>query len=405
MMTIWYVSKYASPPGSQGGMRGISLAKEFCKAGHQAILITSRANHLASFRTSEWKALGVGFKISQVGNVAMVCHQTLKYRRTSSLLRVLSWIHFELGLLRIPVRNIAPPSHIICSSLSLLTILNCYRLSKKHNAKLIFEIRDIWPLTLQTEWGLSNRHIIVKLLRCIERFGYQKSNLIVGTMPNLIEHVGGITESHAKVVCVPLGLDEDAIKSALSLDNRREHSGLFRVGYFGSVGRTNSLEFILRAAQEIGPEGGFQFDFWGTGDLLGQFAQKYSELPNVKFHGAVPRQKLFQEASNSDIFVLATEESKEFHYGQSLNKLLEYMLIGRPVIAAFSGYRSMLNEAGSGLYTPSGDIDSFVRALIRVRNFSDKKRENLGRKGRSWALNHRTYDQLARIYLDELLAL
>ena len=51
--------------------------------------------------------------------------------------------------------------------------------------KLVFEVRDIWPLTLTEEGGFSSLNPLIIILRAIELVGYRFSDLVVGTMPGL----------------------------------------------------------------------------------------------------------------------------------------------------------------------------------------------------------------------------
>ena len=48
-------------------------------------------------------------------------------------------------------------------------------------------------------------------------------------------------------------------------------------------------------------------------------------------------------------FCIYLQKSKVWDYGQSMNKIVDYMMAGKPVVASYSGYPSMLNEAGSGI--------------------------------------------------------
>ena len=90
----------------------------------------------------------------------------------------------------------------------MLSILNAL-LFKSRNSKIIFEIRDIWPLTLVEEGGYSKSNLAVKFLGFVERIGYIKSDFIVGTMPNLKSHVDDIVnQKTVKVGFVPFGYKE-----------------------------------------------------------------------------------------------------------------------------------------------------------------------------------------------------
>ena len=85
------------------------------------------------------------------------------------------------------------------------------------NTHEIFEIRDIWPLTLTEEGGFSKFNPLIFGLGFIEKLGYKYSDIIVGTMPNLEEHVAEVIGYKRKVSCVPMGLDINKIDDILPL--------------------------------------------------------------------------------------------------------------------------------------------------------------------------------------------
>jgi glycosyltransferase involved in cell wall biosynthesis len=400
--SIWFISKYASPPHSRGGQRGISLAKEFARAGHRAAVITSTSNHFAIFEKDQWVRIERGFSKASFDGVTMLAHATYAYRKTASARRILSWVHFEWGLLRLPTRHLPEPTHIIVSSLSLLSILNGYRLARKFRAKLVFEIRDIWPLTLQTESGLSHKNPLVALVAVIESFGYRNSDVVVGTMPNLEEHVHSVSGTKPRVETIPLGIDEDLMRLVPQYVPPPRDQSHTIVGYSGSIGRANSLDVLLEAATQLGPNRNLEFHFWGGGDLVESYRERYEGQSHIHFHGHVERTVLFQEVSKSHLLFLATNNSLRWRYGQSLNKMVEYMVMGRPIIASYSGYPSMLSEAECGVYVPSGDSKALAQALLDFCSRPRKELERLGRKGRKWVFSHRRYDQLSKEYLQIL---
>ena len=378
--SIWFISKYASPPHSRGGQRGISLAQAFVRQGHHATVIASSSNHFATFESSDWTRAGVGFRTAEFSGVKMLIHVSLPYQRTSSLPRILSWVHFEWGLLRLPTGRLQPPTHIIISSLSLLSVINAYRLSRKFNAKLIFEVRDIWPLTAELELDLSQKNYAMRVLGWIERFGYTRADVVVGTMPNLVEHVVGEVGEVTRVETVPLGIDDDLAELTQRYEPPAKSDGTMVVGYAGSIGRTNSVEILLFAAKQLGPEQGIRFEIWGSGERLKDLRKDFSDQPHIRFRGHIERRGLFSELSRAHLLCLATDDSALWKYGQSLNKLVEYMLVGRPIIAAYSGFPSMINEAKCGTFVPLGDPSSLIKAILHYRDMSVPERKKIDRK-------------------------
>ena len=75
------------------------------------------------------------------------------------------------------------------------------------------------------------------------------------------------------------------------------------------------------------------------------------------------------------------------------------MLSAKPVLASYSGFPSMLNEAGCGSFIPAGDVSALCREIERYQSMSDSERQDLGNSGRSWILRNRKFSDLANEYV------
>jgi len=202
-MNIWCISKYAAPPKyNKMPARLFEFTKEFNKLGFNARLITSDSNHLAKFPNTIDRYVD---EVIEAVPVRWV--KTRKYGKTASIDRVLSWLDFEWKLFYMPTDEFESPDVVLISSLSIFTILYGYYLKRKYNSLLVFEIRDIWPLTMTEEGGFSRWHPLVLLIGMVEKFGYKKADLIVGTMPKLDLHVEKILGYKKPFHCSPMGFN------------------------------------------------------------------------------------------------------------------------------------------------------------------------------------------------------
>ena len=176
---IWYISKYVAPSyATKVGSRGFLILVSLSKFGHKCTLITSDSNHLISAPVFK------GSKMTEtVDGVCVHWLKTLKYNGARSFGRMLSWLDFEWQLYRMSKKNLDAPDIVIVSSLSLLTILNGLWLRKKFKCKLIFEVRDIWPMVLVASGGISSKNPLVFFLAWLERLGYENADKVIGTMP------------------------------------------------------------------------------------------------------------------------------------------------------------------------------------------------------------------------------
>lgn len=400
-MNIWIISKYASSKEVGFESRIFALARRFVKIGNAVKVITSDSNHFGIY--PQYKKI---YNFEKFDGIEVLRIKTFKYKKTASLRRILSWIDFEWKLFFAPVRKIQKPDIIIVSSLSLITILNGIRLKRKYKAKLVFEIRDIWPLTMVEEGGYKNSNPFVKILGGIEKYGYKQSDLIVGTMPNLKEHVENVTGiSNWNCVCVPFGFDTD-FYTCLKVDPEyfaqkyRIPSNKFIIGYAGSIGITNGLDSFIECAKKMSNDNRIIFALLGDGDSKANYIKETNGLENIFFIPKVKREEVASFLALCNILYFSSLKSRIWEYGWSPNKLIDYMMAEKPVLASYSGYQSMINEAGSGFFIPAEDTDAIKSKLEEILLINSRDLTLMGKNGKNWIVNNRDWDVVTKNYND-----
>ena len=400
--TVWYVSKYniLPSPGNAVGSRGFRIMVELARRGHRTVVVTSDSNHLAaSGRESDRP-----YDAEDIEGVTVATVRTLKVTRARSWRRAASWLDFEWRLFRMPVQELPRPDAVIVSSLSLLTILNGFALRRRFGARLVFEVRDIWPLTLTEEGGFSRWNPLVMALAVVERWGYRSSDAIVGTMPNLGEHVAEVLGEPRDVACIPMGVTDQHLAEGDELPEQYvDHlsDGRFKIVYAGTLGITNALQTLMECAQMAhdAGENGLHFVVVGDGDVKDQLVREYGDLPNLTFLAKVPKAQVPTLLAWSDLLYFSVHESNVWKYGQSLNKLIDYMAAGKPIVASYTGYPSMINEADCGTFVPAGDARAALGEVLRYRDMPASERQQIGARGRTWLQRNRGYSKLAAEYL------
>ena len=376
--------------------------RELARMGYQSHIITSDSNHLLS----TIPILTKNYLFEDLEGVKFCWIRTFKYPIAKSINRILSWLHFEWKLWRLPKAMLCQPTVVIISSLSLLTILNGLWFRKIYKCRLIFEVRDIWPLTLTEEGGLSNWNPLVIILKLIERIGYRFSDAIVGTMPNLREHVRNVIKKDKLTYCIPMGveLNENSKIRPISKTylNNYISTNKFIVAYAGTIGITNALDTFFDCAESMKGNLDINFLIVGDGALLSYYKSKYGHLRNLTFVPKVSKKELQSVLAYCDLLYFSVYKSAVWKYGQSLNKLIDYMLAGKPILASYTGYKSMINEAGCGTFVPAEDTEALRSEIQRYKSMSKKKRDFIGLRGRKWILANRNYKDLAAMYLSIL---
>jgi glycosyltransferase involved in cell wall biosynthesis len=405
-MNIWIITKYASSLENGFESRPFALAKNFTKKGYKCSIITSDSNHFGVYP----KYQNV-YNFFSSGDINVLRIKTFKYSRTVSIKRVVSWFNFEIKLLFAPLQKLSRPDVIIVSSLSLITILNGIRLKKLYKSKLVFEIRDIWPLTMIEEGGYSKFNPFVMFLGWIEKKGYLNSDLIVGSMPNLSSHVTNVTSSKSiRCECVPFGYDpiffsKNTVNSIYFTDKYQIPTDKFIIGYAGSMGLSNGLDAIIESISQMKSDSRFLFLFLGDGACKKCYQERTKGLTNVIFIPKVKRDEVSSFLELCDLLYFSALRSKIWEYGWSPNKLIDYMMAGKPVLASYSGYKSMINEANSGFFIDAENPQEITNALNEIILLPKERLLQMGANGKSWVIKNRQWEVVANTYLDYINSL
>ncbi len=407
-MNIWCISKYASPAKySKMPARLFYLCQEWLKLGHNVSLFTSDANHLAQFPETQSV-----YNQETIDGVPVCWIKTKKFTKTASIARVLSWFDFERRLFCLDRKKLDKPDVVIVSSLSIFSIVYGYFLKKKYKAFLVFEIRDIWPLTMTEEGGFSKWHPLVLFTGWIEKFGYKVADLVVGTMPKLDDHVKNILGYERPFHCAPLGFHPNNYQKENLQENNPFHDVFPKnkiiIGYAGSMGITNALEPFIQTIKDLKEEANVHFMLVGSGGLRAQFEQELKDCKNVTFLPRIAQNEVKYFLAKCDVLYLSTHHSTVWDYGQSMNKVVEYMLAAKPIIASYAGYPSMINEAECGFFVKpeKGETieNSIQRVLLSVCRMTVEERASMGKKGKDWIFAHRSYADIAQQYIDKIRA-
>jgi len=396
---IWFISKYVCPVNRNGtGTRGFLLMSELVKRGKNITLFTSDSNHLIdppSFKE--------GFFKEEVMGINIIWLKTLKYSKTKSLKRMLSWLDFEVKLFFFNKAKIAKPDLIIVSSLSLFTILNGIYFKYRYGCKLVFEIRDIWPLLLTELKAFSKWNPFILGLGIIEKLGYKFSDLIVGTMPNLNHHLSKINIKK-NAYCIPMGLDMKVYANQKKLDQSYIEKYIpkdkFIVGHLGSIGTNNGLNHLIEAAKKLQSNSKIHFLIVGDGDLKNFYIHQTASLKNISIIPKVPKNNVQDLLNICDLAYFSTVKVENWNSGQSLNKIIDYMYAAKPILATYSGFPSMINESGCGEFIPHEGEIKIEQKFVEYSNMPKSELLEMGAKGKEWLIKNRTYSLLADKYLD-----
>lgn len=395
--SIWLICKYASPDKYFFGTRHFYLAEQWVKNGHNVTIFTSNSSHL----TDKLPQFKCGKMVEQIQGVRTIWLSVAKSKNSKPITRIISWIHFEWKVLTTSKRGLKKPDVIIASSLSILSIISGFVLSRLYKARFILEIRDIWPLSAKTLGRFGNRNPLVWLLSLLERFGYRNADVIIGTMPNLIAHVEKCEPKFKKCVCIPQGIKEEQLdyEEVLSEEyvQKTFTKGTFKIVYAGTLNINNPIEVLLEAVQQIPYSEMVECYILGSGSMLNAYKNRFQSCSRIKFISPIPKHQVKAFIKQTDL-CFDSIDSEIAKFGISRNKWIDYMNAGKPILCSYSGFQSMINESGCGSFVEFGNVDLLVKEIFKYKAMSNEERDIMGERARAYLKKNRLFSVLAKQY-------
>jgi glycosyltransferase involved in cell wall biosynthesis len=399
---IWFVSKYGVTADFGLATRHYFLSKSFVKNGYCVSLITSQSADIQPYFLQE--------RYFKKYELNAFDHYLIKGDKISfgfSVKRIISWLMFECRTLRLAFsREIERPSIVIVSSLSILTFLTGIILKYRFGAKLIVEVRDIWPATIIEIGGYSRYNPAILLLSFIEKLGYYFADGIVGTMPKLDEHVKTVIRKKFNFICIPQGYEEGFLNENVSNKSQNLLNAIgeisqnkFVVCYAGTLGKANLVSELIDAAALLKERNNIQFIILGNGGEEKKLREQAAKLPHVTFVKALSQKEINTFLRQVDLLILLVGNKNIYQYGISTNKTIDYMLSGKPIICAYGGYQSIINEANCGFFIEPNNAKLLADTIIKIEQMSKETQSEIGQNGLSFVQKYHNFDYLAEKYL------
>ena len=171
------------------------------------------------------------------------------------------------------------------------------------------------------------------------------------------------------------------------------------------MGISNGMEIFIETVKSMNSYHNIHFVLVGSGDLMESYQRILSKNLNVTFLSRIEQIEVKEFLICCDILYLSTPTCSIWDFGQSMNKVVEYMLAAKPIVATYSGYPSMINEAKCGVYVNTMSADELRDVFLQFSMLTDRERMLIGASGRTWIYENRTYNKLAKDYLDKLNSL
>ena len=385
------------------------LAREWIKIGHEVKILAADFSHL---RQSNPQVNGK-YCDEEIAGVHYIWCRTLPYHG-NGLGRVLNIFSFLLGVigwwLRLNLKHWRPEV-VIASSTYPLDTIPAFWIAKQTGARLIYEVHDLWPLTPVQVGGMSPRHPFIRMLQWAENFGYRNADTVVSMLPYAKAYMVEHGMNPTKYSLIPNGIDVaewHEQPGALPAEHQvslaeLKSQGMFLIGYTGGHGLANALDHLLDAAARL-QNAPVRFLLVGDGPSkasLTNRAIKYG-LTNVIFLSSIEKCSVPTFLAECDALYIGWLKRPIYRFGINPNKLLDYLMAGKPVIHSVDASNDIVSAAGAGISVRAEDPLAIADAVQRMLALSDEERTNMGAAGKAYVLKNHNYAVLARHFLQLL---
>lgn len=396
---IWIINQYASTPNTGVGGRHFYLANELGKLGYAVYVIAAGYTHL--LRTPP--NIENDFLLEKREHFTFVWVKMPQYLEAHSKQRVLNWFLFPWKIQKLAKLISDKPDVILCSSPSPIAFLGAEKLAKNFKARLAFEIRDIWPLTLVELGGYSSKHPFIRLMQWIEDRAYQKSDVVISNLKNSVEHMVQRGLNPQKFHWIPNGVSLAEISEHTPLNHISQESlptDKFIIGYTGTLGIANALDTLIDAAHQLKHyQDKLAFVLVGHGkekEHLQALTQQY-QLTNIYFLDTIPKKEIQSLLSNFNILYIGLTNDPLFKFGVSPNKLFDYMYAGKPILYAIdSGDYTPVNDLQIGKQVPPQNSEELANAILELYQMTEAERHQISQRAKQAIYEQYEYGLLAK---------
>ena len=257
-------------------------------------------------------------------------------------------------------------------------------LRRRDNSRFVFDHHDLCPELYDSRFP-GKSALPKRGLLALERATFHTADHVVSTNASYAEiAMRRGSKAAAQVTVVRTGPDPDRLRRTLAvpaLKRGRQHL----VAYIGVMGPQDGVDLAIRAASHVVHDIGrkdVSFTFMGGGDSWEELValrdelglQEYVELP-----GRVPDDTVLEVLSTAAVG-LSPDPKNPLNDVSTMNKTLEYMAFGLPVVA-FDLKETRVSAGDAAVYIKSGDLAAYARAVVELLD-DDAKRAVMGRAGR-----------------------
>jgi glycosyltransferase involved in cell wall biosynthesis len=398
-MRIIIVTHYFPPETGAPQARLSGLAAAWAADGDDVTVLTGMPNHPTGVIPPEYRG---AVRRRERRDGYRVLRTWLYATPNEGMARkTIGHLSFMISSVLLGGRASGPADVIVVSSPTFFAVGAGWLLARLKRARLVVEVRDLWP-AIFTELGVLTSRPVIRLLERLELAAYAAADTVIvvsdGFRANLIGR--GVPAGKVHTIRNAVGpgeFDPDAPADTRLRARLGASPDDCLVLYAGTHGISQGLTSVADSAALLTDEP-IRFAFVGDGADKQRLRHRVAEqgLRNVALLPGIPHEQVPALLAAADICLVPLRNVPLFS-SFIPSKMFEYLAAGKPVVAALAGEAAqILSEAGAWVVPPA---DSEALALaIRTLAADPQRRQAMGRQGRCYVEKHFDRGALAQLY-------
>ena len=309
-------------------------------------------------------------------------------------------------------RSAGRPAVVVATVPGIPSVVAGWALARWHRARLIVEMRDAWPDLIEPSGILLRRGRRTDLRRLLRDLAARVVHRTVTRLQARADLVVTTTAAFAEVLRSRGVRNVAVVRNGTAFEPVREHAPVpledrpLRAVYAGTVGRSQGLDVVVRAAAVV-KERGYALDVLivGHGNELEPLRLLAAQLgAPVRVEPSVPSTQVRDLYAWADTAIVSLRDWAPFEWTVP-SKLYEVMASGVVASACLAGEAASLVSAnGAGAVVRPGDVEGL--ADLWCGWLSDGVVPAASPDAAAWVAEHASDQVLGHRYtelLDELL--
>lgn len=386
-MRILFYAHFFKPETGAAVVRSEYFVKALRKAGHSVSIVSPKPNY----------PLGKIFQGFDSPAVVRDEKENITYLPIwfiyshSPIGRLVSYLSYFFSSLFYLLFQNKQYDVVLTSSPPIFTSLAAFFYARYSHAKLVFDIRDIWP-DIGIELGILRNKWLLHGLKIIEKTILDSSNAIIVTAKGDKKNIENKLSKNINVEIIYNGADCSLFKPA---DSNLKNATRIKYNlpldkkilvYFGSYNHgmndINMIGEFLTHTSVAGKD--FHFLSIGSGDKLNGLLEKINGKVSFTSFLSLPIEQVAELVAASDISLIPRKNIVQDTGGNIPVKCFESWAAGIPVLMSNiedTDVTRIFNDCGAGFIVHPDNLADFVDGFEKLIN-SDI--DDLGKKGRNY---------------------